>query len=215
MKRRSHGFATLILLIVGAAIALLASRLYDRLFAPWAFERAGQPALVGSWVGSLTTATGRQRGVHLEILLPEPGGEAGLVRDWENAPYGEFGGTGRMCDDGGQVRAFTIDGEPDNRRATHLHFHMSPVEKPAPEGLTPNWVKGVWDRANTLDLRVQLHWEKDGAAISGGDYPDTQGEAALNMTRGGDADFQAVCARLRRSVRIGSAPGAHTAAQRR
>lgn len=199
MKKRSSRFMLILTIAAAVAISVLAPQLLDRLFAPWAFENDGRPALTGSWVGSLATATGKPRGVVLEIILSEPKGRGGLVRDWRSAPYGEFDGTARMCDERGQVRSYTIEGEPKDRHATHLSFYTSPVETPAPEGLTSDWVNGAWDGANTLNLTVDFHWEQDGAAISGGSYPDTEAGAALLMTRGGDAEFQAICARVQQA----------------
>jgi hypothetical protein len=196
MKKRSYALAGLTLLLA-VAIAFLSGPLLDRLFAPWAFEHNGRPALTGSWVGLLTTATGQSHGVLLELLLPEPKGEEGLVRAWREAPYGALGGTARVCDQRGQVRSYTIEGEPEDRQATHLTFHANPSETPARDGLTISWVKGVWDGANTLDLRAQLYWEQDGSAVSGGSYPDTQSEAVLKMTRGDEEEFQAICDRVK------------------
>lgn len=195
MKKRASGFIRLILVIAAiAAAAFLPAPLLDRLFLPWAFARADRPALTGSWVGSLTTATGRPRGVVFELRLPEPEGEGGLVRDWRSAPYGALEGTARVCDERGQVRSYTIEGEPENRPATRLYLYATPVETPAPEGLTFSWIRGAWNRAHRLDLSVQFYWAKDGAAISGPDYPDTQTHATLEMTRGNDTQFQAICA---------------------
>lgn len=195
MKRQPFKFiATVIVFGLILAIAFLSGPLLDRLFLPWAFANASRPALPGAWVGTLTTATGGRRGVVLEMYLPEPKGRRGLRRDWRTAPYGELEGTLQMCGADGQMRSYTVEGNPDDRQATHLHFYSTPVEKPAPEGLTSNWYKGSWDGANKLDFTVTFHWEKDGAAISGGEYPDTEGPATLAMTRGGRAEFQSICA---------------------
>jgi hypothetical protein len=197
MKKRPSSFISLIILIaVVLGVALLAGPLLDRLFLPWAFGSDGHPALTDTWVGTLTTATGRQQGVVLEMYLPEPRGRRGLRRDWRNDPYGELEGTLRMCNGSGGVRSYTVEGEPDDRQATHLHFYSTPVEKPVPEGLTSNWYKGTWDGANKLTFTLSFHWAKDGAAISGSDYPDTQADATLEMTRGGEVEFQTICAQI-------------------
>lgn len=195
MKKRSSMLAGIVFLLT-IGLTFLASPLLDRLLAPWAFEHAGQPALTGRWIGQLTTATGRTYGVLLELLLPEPKGRAGLVRDWENAPYGEIAGTVRLCDEHGQEQLFTIDGEPEDRQATHITFHAEPSAMPAPNGLTISWVRGIWDGADNLSLTAQLYWEQDGAAISGPEYPDTQSEAMLPMTRGGEEEFKSICDRV-------------------
>jgi hypothetical protein len=194
MNKPSTGRARLLLLIPALVLGIvLVAPLLDRLLLPWAFD---DPALTDSWVGSLTTATGRQRGLLLELRLPAAEGRSGLVRDWENAPHGELAGQARMCDEQGQVRVYLIDGEPENFRATRLSFHLSPVETPAPEGLTPNWVQGTWNRSNRLDLRVAFHWRNDGASISGPEYSDTMAEAALTLERGGEAEFKTICAHV-------------------
>jgi hypothetical protein len=101
-----------------------------------------------------------------------------------------------MCGASGQLRSYTIEGEPEDREASRLHFYSTPVEQPAPEGLTSNWYKGAWDGADTLAFTVSFHWEKDGAAISGPDYPDTQADSSLEMTRGGKTEFQAICSQM-------------------
>ena len=195
MKKRSSMLASVIFIIFFWLI-YLAGPLLDKLFAPWAFEQLGRPALTGSWIGQLTTATGQARGVLLGILLPEPEGRAGLVRDWEYAPYGEIAGTASLCDERGLMHVYTIDGEPEDRQATHIIFHVKPSESPAPNGLTISWVNGTWDGAHNLSLLVQLYWEQDGSAITGGNYPDTQSEAMLPMTRGGEEDFEVICDHL-------------------
>ena len=194
-KRPSNFIPTILVILVILAITFLAGPLLDRLFLPWAFESADHPALVGGWVGTLTTTTGDQRGVILEMYLPEPKGR-GLRRDWRSAPYGEVEGTLKMCAEDGQMRLYTIEGNPEDREASRLHFYSTPAEKPAPEGLTSNWYNGTWDGANKLDFTVTFHWEKDGAAISGPDYPDTDAPATLAMSRGSETEFWAICAQL-------------------
>jgi hypothetical protein len=88
-KRPSTFIGTILVIAVILAVTFLSGPLLDRLFLPWAFDRADHPALPGVWVGILTTATGGQRGVVLEMYLPEPKGRRSLRRDWRNAPYGE------------------------------------------------------------------------------------------------------------------------------
>jgi len=183
-------------LVIITGIAFFSQWLFDRLLLPWAFERADGPALTGNWVGSLTTATGRPLGVVVELILPEPKGEGGFVRDWHSAPYGELEGTARVCEASGAVHSYTVEGEPENRQATHLSLYASPSESPAPEGLTFSWMNGNWDRADHLTLAVQRHWTQGDGSISGPEYPETQSDAILELTRGGEVDFQTVCAAL-------------------
>jgi hypothetical protein len=199
MKKKASPVWTGLAILVLLVIAFGSGPLMDRLFAPWAFDHEGRPALTGLWVGRLTTATGQSRGVLLELLLPKPNRRHGFTRSWRQSPHGTLGGSARVCDPQGQVRSYTVDGKPADRQATQINFFAGPSERPVPNGLTLSWVQGTWDGANQLDLRAQLHWEKDGAAISGDSYPDTQSEAVLTLTRGGEAEFQAVCDRLQPS----------------
>lgn len=194
-KQPSKSVALIIVVVLILAIAFLSGPLLDRLFLPWAFASADHPALPGTWVGTLTTATGRKHGVFLTMYLPEPTNRRG-TRDWRTNPYGELAGTLQMCNDDGLVRSYTIEGSPNDRDAHTLHFYSTPVEKQRPDGLTSNWYKGTWDNANNLAFTVSFHWEKDGAAISGPDYPDTETDATLIMTRGDDLKFQTTCAQL-------------------
>lgn len=192
MKKRSSVLAVVIFIIF-LGLVLFAGPFYDQLFAPWAFQHSGRPPLTGTWVGQLTTATGQTYGVILNLILPEPGGRGGLVRDWEYAPYGELAGTASVCDQRGQTMMYIIEGQPEDRQATYITFYASPSETPAPNGLTISWVKGSWDGADNLSLSVQLYWKQDDSAITGPEYPDTQSDAMLPMTRGGDDEFNVIC----------------------
>jgi hypothetical protein len=116
MKKRPSSFVSLIILIaIMLGVTFLSGPLLDRLFLPWAFGSDGHPALPGTWVGTLTTATGRQQGVVLAMYLPVPKGRRGLRRDWRSDPYGELEGTLQMCNGSGRVRSYTIEGELDDR----------------------------------------------------------------------------------------------------
>ena len=196
--RKQPAKSILLLTLIGLFFALtyFVGPFLDRLFLPWAFDSADRPALPGTWVGTLTTATGGQRGVMLHMYLPEPKGRKFLRRDWRTSPNGELAGTLQMCGNDGQLRSYTIEGKPQDRQAARLTFYSTPAEQPLPQGLTSNWYNGTWDGANGLDFSVSFHWAKDGSSISGPDYPDTQTDATLAMTRGDQAAFQAICEQL-------------------
>ena len=133
----------------------------------------------------------------LEIILPEPKSHGGLVRDWESDPYGEIAGTARLCDERGQERVYTIEGESEDRQAAQIRFYATATETAVPNGLTLSWVTGAWDGVDRLTLTAQLYWRQDGSAISGPEYPDTQSDATLPMTRGGAEEFESICNRIR------------------
>jgi hypothetical protein len=124
-------------------------------------------------------------------------GISGGPRPYRRTKYGTLEGTARTCDEAGQIRSFTVLGAPDIRDASRMHVGFTPVDKPAPEGLTPSNFNGLWDFANTLHMEASFSFAKDGNVIAGADYPDTQKPAPLHMTRGGPPEFTAVCARIK------------------
>ena len=160
---------------------------------PWASESAGRPALVGSWVGQVRTASGGKRGVLLLLALPD---RASNARD-QQRPFGALAGSGKNCDEAGTVRTFTVTGAPDNRDGTRLHLEMAPVETPSPHGLSLSTASGMWDQANVLHLDAHFSFSRDGQLVTGAENPDTQKGTTLHMERGADPEFQRVCASLR------------------
>src|SRR5262245_43785574 len=94
---------------------------------PWGYEGSGKPTLTGTWVGSVSTATGQRRGVLLEMHLPDI---TNRKRKYRRGRFGNFEGTARTCDEHGATRAYTIYGNPDNSDATQLHFGSTPTETP-------------------------------------------------------------------------------------
>ena len=194
MKKGANKFAILALLVAVIVGGNMFSSRIDRWRFPWGYPSSGRPTLTGSWVGSLRTATGLQRGVIIDMKLPDISGRR---RKYRRSRYGSLEGTARTCDESGLVRAFTVSGAPENRDATRLHLTGLPVEKPALNGLRLGTMQGTWDQANTLHIEAQLYVEKDGGTTSGADYPDTEKPAPLHMTHGGDSEFRAVCARIK------------------
>ena len=186
-------------LAIGFLVAVYAAtnffwQRFDRWRFPWAYEQSGRPTLTGSWVGSLTTATGQHRGVIMEMHLPDISGRKRKVR---RTRFGSLEGTARTCDERGEVRSLTLSGNPDNKDATQLHIMTIPAENPPPDGLTLNTATGLWDQGNTLHLQAGFYFRKGPSAISGSEYPDTEKEALLHMTRGGDAEFRRACDAIR------------------
>ena len=191
MKR---GLLALVLLVVVYVAGNAFSRRLDMWRFPWGYEASGKPTLTGTWVGSLTTATGQHRGVIMEMHLPDISNRKRKVR---RARFGDLVGTARTCDERGEVRSLTLSGKPDNKEATKLHLMTIPAEKPPLDGLTLNTAEGLWDQGNTLHLQAGFYYRKGTGAISGSDYPDTEKDALLHMTRGGDAEFRRACDAIR------------------
>jgi len=196
MAKSSTKVLTLLVFAAILAITYGAPRMFDRLWLPWAFPRGGGPPLPDIWVGSLTTATGQRFGIRLGLRLKTYYNSRRGGRDWRTSPYGSFDGSLRSCDRQDGIREYTITGAPNDRNASKLHFHAAPVEKPPHQGLTFSWFKGSWDGANRLDLDADIFVQRGKGAVSGSEFPETQTQPKLALTRGADADFQALCARL-------------------
>ena len=188
------GLTALALLAVLYLAGNLFWRRIDMWRFPWGYEASGKPTLTGTWVGSLTTATGQHRGVFMEMHLPDI---SGRKRKYRRSRYGDLVGTARTCDERGEVRSLTLSGTPQNREATQLQILAIPAENPPPDGLTLNTAKGVWDQGNTLHMQAGFYFRKGTGAITGPEYPDTQREALLHMTHGGDAEFRRACEAIR------------------
>ena len=195
-KRKTSWLALLIVLALAFGVTTLGSRVIEHTFARWAFGIDGGPPLADEWVGRLTTATGRPRAVYLELELAESTSRR-RTRVGRGALRGRMDGTLLSCDEHGTVREYTVDGTPEDRDAARFSIHAKPVEEPPSEGLTFSWIKGRWDGADRLELAPSFFWRKGPGAISGPDYPDTEGEASLSMRRGGEAEFRAACAAVR------------------
>ena len=164
---------------------------------PWAYASSGKPTLSGTWVGSLTTATGLPRGVMIQMDLPRIG--ATRRRKSRRTRNVRLEGTAQTCDERGQVRSFTVEGRPTKRDASRLTLGLLPSEKPAPDGLTLSNLDGVWDLGSTVHMQAGFYVAKDGGSISGAEYPDTEKKAQLHLTRGGDREFRAVCERVKQT----------------
>jgi hypothetical protein len=188
------GITVLVLLIGVYVVTNFFWRRVDMWRFPWAYAQSGNPTLTGTWVGSLTTATGQHRGVIMEMHLPDISGRKRKVR---RTRYGSLEGTARTCDERGEIRSLTLSGNPHNKDATQLHLMTIPAENPPLDGLTLNTAKGLWDQGNTLHMQAGFYFRKGTGAISGPEYPDTQKEALLHMTRGGDAEFRRACDAIR------------------
>jgi hypothetical protein len=130
----------------------------------------------------------------MEMHLPDISNQR---KKYRRTRYGDLEGTARTCDERGETRALTLSGEPQNREATQLQIMTVPAETPPPDGLTLNTAKGLWDQGNTLHLQAGFYFRKGTGAITGPEYPDTQKEALLHMTRGGDAEFRRACDAIR------------------
>lgn len=190
------GRLVLLLLVIGAVVmgANRFARQVDQWRFPWGYASSGRPTLTGSWVGTLRTAGGQSYGVLLALELPDIVRER---RSYRRGRYGALEGTARTCDTTGGIRSYTVYGAPETRDATRIQLGSTPVEQPQTEGTTLSTMQGTWDQATTLHVETHFIYYKNGGAVSGPEHPETQKAAPLHMSRGGDAEFSAACARVK------------------
>jgi len=194
--RQGGWLPVLIVLVLVLAGMTIATRAIDRSRARWAFGIDGRAPLADSWVGRLTTATGKRRAMLLELRLRESTVETGQNVSRQSR-HGRIAGTMRACDEGGAVREYVIDGTAEDRDAARFAIHARPVEEIQPDGLTFSWLHGRWDGADRLELATSFFWRQGASAITGFSYPDTETQPTASMTRGGAEAFRALCAAIR------------------
>jgi uncharacterized protein len=193
LKRRPVLVAAALVLAVMLAISQYGYKLFDRIFAPWAFPSGDRPALVGNWGGTLVTSTGKRFAVYLRLILPQPklSRHGGYRRGWREQPNGPLGGQLVICDRPNMPRIYEVEGTPNDRHASNFTFFAAP--KLGTDGLTASWVNAAWSNPNRIDGQVQFHWRRGPSAISGPQYPDTQGEGVLSLVRTGTAADTTSC----------------------
>jgi hypothetical protein len=181
----------LIRLAVGLCAAVLLLLVVDRrlnaFLYPWDDASAG-PTLSGTWVGRLTTGSGRPRGVLMELHRWKSKRVRGC------ATCASIEGSARVCDERGADVSYTVGGKPGDRRANTVTIGAVPVPPP-PTGLEFSSVRGRWDRAETLSLEAQFHWRNGVHAMTDSDDPDNA-YVPLPMKRGSVADYRATCRAL-------------------
>lgn len=172
------------------AFTFLAPEVDARLRSPWAF---GDGALTGAWRGTVTTPTGARVG--LAFTLEREPDDAGVGRRGPpRRGYGRVIGEAVACFPDGRVTPYAISGAPEDRDARRLAFHAAPQD-PAPDGLTLSWFRLGWPGGDRLAGETDMHWRRGDAAISGPDYPDTEGGGRFAGRRlEGPATAQAACA---------------------
>jgi hypothetical protein len=202
-RRRKSPFRTLggcLVVVVGlalfsGAIELFWKRLDQRRF-PWGYPDSGQPALVGTWVGTLTTGGGVRRGVYMDLRLeplraPRRRGRGGyLLRQQRRS---NFEGEVRLCGGVREQRFAITQGRYEDDKASRFNLGLSPADSTQPDGLAPSHIRGRWDGRDSLALEADVHMRRGQSAISGGDDPNTGKPATLGMGRGDEAKFRALC----------------------
>jgi hypothetical protein len=180
------GFVVVAFGVISAGELLETKVLY-----PWSDASGGRAALVGTWVGEMRTGRGAPRGVLVAMDRHRSTGR----RRCGNCP--NVDGEARMCDEGGVVRVYTLWGTVENRRGSALRMGLTPSPDPPPDGLSLSHLRGTWDGADALAMQASVHLRRGASAISSSDDPDTGRDHPLALHRGTEAEWGALCARLR------------------
>jgi hypothetical protein len=195
---RTAGGVVLLLVVLGLLTTGLRriGRRIDLWRAPWADAGRG-PTLTGSWVGSLTTGRGAQRGVLLQLRASLPsersrGGRRRRAR--RGAP--SLTGTAVMCGGPAGEQRFTVHGRPRDRAGSQLHLSVGVADSTPPDGLAPSNLQGRWNGGDSLALEAALSLRNGASAITASDDPDTGAPVPLRMARGTESQFRALCSRI-------------------
>jgi hypothetical protein len=163
---------------------------------PWGYPELGDPALIGTWVGTLTMPDGVRRGVYMDLEL-EPidmvDARRYAIRSLDRS---NFEGEVRLCG-GDRVQRFDIlNGSARDNAASQFYVGMYPADSNPPDGLAPSHFRGRWDGRDSLAIEADVHIRRGQSSMSTGDDPNGP-KPRLGMRRGGEGAFNALCARLR------------------
>jgi hypothetical protein len=203
-RRRRRPLRTAgILVLTVAALALLSGGIQfmwtriDQHRFPWGYPELGGPALVGTWVGTLTMPGGVRRGVYMDLQL-EPidlfdGGRRYAIRSLTRS---NFEGEVRLCG-GERLQTFDIlNGSARDNAASQFYVGLYPADSVPPDGLAPSHFRGRWDGHDSLTIEADVHIRRGQSAMSTGVDPSGL-KPRLGMTRGDEAAFGSLCARMR------------------
>ena len=198
------GLALVIVLlaIFSGAMQLFWTRVDQRRF-PWAYAETGRPALVGTWIGSLTTGRGAVRGLYLDLgLKPLDFDGRGRRRGGNNRMYRRrgsemLGGELRMCGGPNGEQRFTVTGYPVDDDASRFALGFYPADSVPPDGLAPSHMRGTWNHQDSLRVEVDLHMRRGKSAITSTDDPETGLPQPGALHRASANEYPALCRRLR------------------
>jgi hypothetical protein len=171
----------------------------DRARFPWGYANPGKSTLAGTWVGPIVSGSGQ----HLGMLV-----EMGLAR-WTTGVVGNLPSSGRagrtgsegralVCARPGRIQRFTFHGEPeDAKTASRFHLAFRTADSVPPDGLSPSHAQGRWSGGDSLGLALSLYLRRGKSAITDSADPDTKGDTPATLARGTEAEFNALCSRLR------------------
>jgi hypothetical protein len=201
MKRKS-GCASFLLVIVGLWLFTVGldwlRNTIDRARFPWGYTSPGRSTLAGTWVGPIVSGGGQ----HLAMLVEM--GLAPLDRGRRRPPIirtrrtNWLEGRALVCARPGRIQRLTFDGEPDDAKtASRFHLAFRTADSVPPDGLSPSHAQGRWSGGDSLGLAQSLYLRRGQSAITNSADPDTKGDTPATLVRGTEAEFNALCNRLR------------------
>jgi hypothetical protein len=192
--------AAVFMAVFSSAMELFWTRIDQRRF-PWAYEDSGRPALVGQWVGALTTARGERRPLMLDLRLDPLKFSNGRrqrrsrSRAFRRATSDKLVGELRMC--GGPVlQRFTLHGNNLDDDASHFRLSFYPADSVPPDGLAPSRLAGTWNHQDSLKIEADLYERRGKGAVTNSADPVTGKPQPGALHRGAESDFRALCGEL-------------------
>ena len=170
-------------------------RTVDRARFPWGYPDSGHPALAGTWVGPLVTASGQRLGMLMDLeLAPLDRGRRRSAPLFRTRRSHWLEGRVLVCTIPGGIRRLKASGKPDDTNtASTFHLGTSPADTVGPDGLQPSTIKGRWDGGDKVDLTVSLYMRKGRSAVSSTGDPDTGPDQHTTLRRGTEAQFNSLC----------------------
>jgi hypothetical protein len=164
---------------------------------PWGYADSGASPLVGTWVGPVTTGSGKRLAMLVDISFVPLGRGRRHTPIIRTRRHGWLEGRVLVCDGPGRVRHLEASGEPNDDRASRFHLATSSTDSAPPEGLAPSHLYGRWNGGDSLDFEASLYLRRGQSAITKSDDPDTGlKNTPLTLRRGTEVMFNSLCSRL-------------------
>jgi hypothetical protein len=183
------------------AMQLFWTRIDQRRF-PWAYAETGRPTLTGTWVGTVTTNRGAQRGLYLDLQLEpldfsQSRGRGGGDRIFRRATSDKLAGELRMCGGPKGEQRFTLHGNNVTDDASRFRLSFYPADSVPPDGLAPSHLRGAWNGSDSLKIEADLYLRRGASAITNSADPETGPPQPGALHRASPNEYPALCRRLR------------------
>jgi len=201
--KRKSGCASLLLAVAGLWLFTIGlgwlGNGIDRARFPWGYASPGKSTLAGTWVGPIVSGSGQHLGMLVEMgLAPLDRGRRRRTPLFRTRRMSWLEGRALVCARPGRIQRFTFHGEPeDAKTASRFHLAFRTADSVPPDGLSPSHAQGQWSGGDSLGLALSLYLRRGKSAITNSADPDTKGDTPATLARGTDAEFTALCNRLR------------------